>query len=245
MEQNTIVSPIGGFGNHLRWLMLLDSRFDFIEVVDVRNWSQNMYNDICGSDWPPYQENFHDMPLHTKQECVQLLPKHTLEIIYGGTNPEAKVKYILDQVYCSERSWFNWLLYEFKYREYFNKFILFTHDFVDINPFSNSILITMNEHNAYKHYLKFNATDSLSDRLRTTREFNAEANTHAQKHTVICGDILFDDVLDQDLYYTCINAFGLDDNYAHANVIHNAWFKLHKKSAYEFVNTVTELYKPY
>ena len=45
-----IVAPIGAFGNHLRWLLLLDPSFK-ISVGP----NEYYYNEFAGPDWPDYQ----------------------------------------------------------------------------------------------------------------------------------------------------------------------------------------------
>jgi hypothetical protein len=244
---NTIVSPIGGFGNHLRWLMLLDPQFNFGSVCSVPNWNYDMYSDIRGPSWPNFQENFSDMPSHIKKECVELLPERELLMVDIKNNTvDEKVKFILLNVYCNDRTWHNWLKYEFKFRYWLDNFILFTHDLCDIQPTDNNILTTISEYNTYKHYLKFNSLssgDGKDGRIRSTKAHNTEVNAYKYVCTRVDTDILFNSDLNMELYCACINAFGLDNNYTYANTVHNKWFNLQKKSEIEFVNNITEIYK--
>ena len=65
---NGIVAHIGGCGNHIRWLCLLDQTFDISSI--------------------------------TKKD---------------------KFDFILNEVYGKDRTWHNWLTYEWKWRELLNK----------------------------------------------------------------------------------------------------------------------------
>jgi hypothetical protein len=58
------------------------------------------------------------------------------------------------------------------------------------------------------------------------------------------ADILYTEVLDRDFYASMIDYLGFDDNYESAAVIHARWYQLHQKAEQEFVDYVTNLYRP-
>ena len=105
-----IYAPIGGFGNHLRWLLLLDEN---------------------------YTIKLKDQVLITSNEKLEFIKKF---------------------VYCEERSWHNWIKFEFRYRIILDQYLKFTHDMTDIFDDLKTVGLTIDPELAYKSYVKFNPT---------------------------------------------------------------------------------------
>ena len=50
-QRFNICAPIGGFGNHVRWIVLLDHQFNFL----IKNLQDN-YLVAAGESWPCYDD---------------------------------------------------------------------------------------------------------------------------------------------------------------------------------------------
>ena len=118
---NTISAPMGGFGNHIRWLVLLDKKFK-LSPLEAVVWNQAIFDNIKGPDWPIFS-NYESMPEFVKQECINELGI----FVNIAESIDDKMNFILDNVYNNSRSWHNWLITEWAYREYLDQIIPFTH----------------------------------------------------------------------------------------------------------------------
>jgi len=263
MASHAIIAPLGGFGNHLRWLMMLDSRYSFKFDLDVTG-EEILYSDLKGESWPDFKEWDKLDPNKLDQKLLlEISDRFSIErlkIIASTTRNnnktismiDDKVSFIADNVYGKDRSWQNWLFYEFQYR-------IQLIDSVDLehpgtyssdmaNQFDKIMAVITDPQLAMHCYIKFNSNMALTpieNFLIAGENNNQEIVKYASRHKnilLINSDTLFQPVLDRNLYIKIIKWFDLKDNYAYANKIHNLWFNLHKKAEKEIVTYFHNLY---
>ena len=228
----TISAPMGGFGNHIRWLVLLDKKFK-LSPLEAIGWNQAVFDDIKGPDWPAFS-NYKSMPEWVKQECIELgIFVNVPESI------DDKINFILDNVYNNSRSWHNWLITEWAYRDYLDQIIPFTHSSLANDK---CLKVTIAPLLAYKCYVKFNT--NLNN---TTKENFIDLIKHenaAVDRFKYCIDAtcLFSEILDKTFYSNICQIFNIDNNYKYACKIHKQWYNLHLKSEKEIVSDLTKLY---
>jgi hypothetical protein len=241
-----VVSPVGGIGNHVRWLLLLDDRFNFSEVEDILlpGWNEVLFNNLKGISWPEFNPNFSQMPQLVKAECKQLIPHEVVTVPKVQNNVNAKTKYILEEIYPMTRSWDNWLSTEMKHRTYLDKCIVFSHDMP--STISSGVVLTINPITAYRHYLKFNTCMNCASKeqfVDTINNHNNYAMTNNHSMIIADADMLYTSILDRNIYLKLINVFGVDDNYDLASIIHRRWYELQILSEQKFVNDITNMYR--
>jgi len=198
-------APIGGFGNHVRTLLLLSDKF------------------------------------HLRYNNKIIAHKF-----------DKKLKKIKILCYPSQKTWHNWLYYEWKTREHFSAEILFSHDFDFIknnkNTFAKIIALIINPELCYRCYLKINS--NLNNTLRKTFIDHIESSNRktlelAQQDSRVLpieASHLFSPMLDREFYNSIIHWFDVEDRYETACELHETWYNLHIKSEQEFVQHVNEFY---
>ena len=199
---NMIYAPIGGFGNHIRWLLLLD-----------KNYKLELDGQILVS-------------------------------------VEDKVKFITTTVYSNNRTYNNWLDYEFTWRRKLNLVLKFTHDMTDFFDDLMSIAVTVDPNLALRCYEKFNpGLNGISKEgfLKQIRKQNlmCEFATKAL-NTVICIDStkLFQPTLDKEIYNRAIEFLNLESNFDAASNIHQVWYMLHIKAENQWLANQNNLFQP-
>jgi len=236
-----ILAPTGGFGNHLRWLCLLDDKFKFRFIANKKNWNWNLekYNSIKDPTWPEFDStDISHYPLTVQQEIRDILNVFNVDF----TDLENKIEFINKEVYAPTRSWHNWLNIEWKFREVIDQYIWFSHnDYID--NFDKKIILNISPDLAYRSYVKLNSNlNNLSEEI--FKKFGcSNIESSSSSDLVLNGDILFQPTLDQKLYRQVIDYFDLDDHYDLANTIHNTWYTLHKKAERDIVLDLAKLYK--
>lgn len=245
-QNNFIVTPVGGFMNHIRWLMLLDSKFSINKIVD-----SDFYKKISGTSWPKISDIESDSVSWDDQSLIGIKD----EILSTGlflnlTSLDSKLDFILTHVYPDTRTWHNWLMIEITYRDVLNSLIVVSHEHnVDmIKPGSKLLICKCDAELAYKSYLKLNSNLNKASKegfIKLNRDFCAEIQELEHNTTVKITDstVLFQPTLDRNFYNELIDWFELDDNYKYAQQIHTAWYNSHKRAEKEFVKDITELYK--
>ena len=235
-----ISAPIGGFGNHLRWLALLDKKFTLLGRFPVE-WNNRMYDIVKGETWPTKFVEYEQLPQAIQDKCEK--EKHfkyaTFEL---NGSIDDRLNYMLAHPYTTDRTWHNWLETEWKYRRIISGLIDFSHNIDQVVLANHKIAVTISPELAYRAYIKFNSAMNNIDKshfLRMTSRFN---NMDMTDINVINGDALFAEVLDKNVYNQLIIAFNLDDNYVHACILHKRWYKLHKTAEAAIVRDMARLY---
>lgn len=262
---HAIVSPTGGFGNHLRWLLLLDPAYTFKFKSDISE-IESLYNNLSGTDWPIFslidelissgelnplilndiseKIDLNKLRLFSSQRARELTPFNT---------PAEKLIYISKYIYREDRSWHNWLLIEREFKLLVDDLIFFGHMSNDYQPnFDKADRIigsTVDPNISLKTYIKFNSNlngssiDHYIDYITLT---NNDITNYVNQHSgglLIDSGKLFHHVLDKDLYEKITSWFGLGNYYKEASELHKLWFSLHKKAELEMINDLQHLFK--
>lgn len=214
IENFNILAPIGAFGNHLRWLLLLDDHFKLeVPMVPLGKISINV---------------------------ATTFPKVWI------TTLESKLAFIKTYVYSKARTWNNWLITEWYYRDFLHGSIGFYHEVNRIDTTPRCIAMLTDPDLAYRCYFKFNP--NLNNTLpQDFKRYIARDNEYIQSHKqdnvlTVHSSTLYNSVLDKDLYESVTQFFNLDNHYDVAQEIHALWYNLHQQSEKKFVNDVINLY---
>lgn len=239
-----LLSPIGGFGNHVRWLMLLDPEFQFSVIG-----TQESYNNLRGPDWPSYDnyksDRWENTSLEIKEEIIGFFSRNVC------VNIESKLKFIQDNIYHSGRSWSNWLSTEWGFREDLDNFIDLKHKLSDLQMTSlPTVILKINPDLAYRAYLKFNSNlnNSSPEKFKQNTVLETVKKnlliTETNNNTlVLAADILYQPTLDYDFYKKLITWGQLADQYTEANFVHGLWYQAHNRSELEIVRDLSAIYK--
>lgn len=239
-----ICAPIGGFGNHVRWLLMLDSSVYFYTKSDIDD-----YQCVQGPSWPSFKDYVNDHWVNTDVSIQQEI-QHILQDINFSTLDQ-KTAFIKNKIYNSTRSWHNWLKTEWAYRSMLDQVIEFKHTFGSLEKHKQkTLLLTIDPDLAYSCYLKFNSNlnnESVEsfklDKVATVNSMHMELASHDSNKKIISADILYQPTLDRNFYNQIINWLNLDDTYDKANEIHQLWYQGHQRSQQEFVSYISNFYK--
>jgi hypothetical protein len=245
MVNKAIFAPTGGFGNHLRWLLLLDDQFSF--TFDSSE-QKIKYNLLKGVDWPKFV-NDGQMPLpHIKQEIESYFGDYFKFQTFISTHStvDDKLEFIKTFVYTTDRTWYNWLTYELSFKDKLHECILLkNYDYIE---YDQTIVMTIDPVIAYKSYIKFNSMLNLTSKLDFLDDIS-NCNSalldiaHANKNVLhLNGDLLYNKQLNKELYSKATQWFGLADHYDVANEVHGIWFNLHRKAEQEIIQDLNALY---
>jgi hypothetical protein len=209
-----ICTPIGGFGNHIRWMLTLDTKIQ----ATVTDWRIN-------KSWNYYT-------IDDKMNFI-------LDNIYGDSrswhnwlNTEWKYRNALNEI----------LPYVHKIppdRRLQDRKILHSNVimctispklalrcYLKFNSSLNTCTIPTFIEDHKKDNLNIIEYATLNNRL------------------LLNADVLYTEVLDRDFYTSMINYLGFDNNYESAALIHAQWYQLHQKAEQEFVTDITNFYRP-
>jgi hypothetical protein len=212
----SVCAPIGGFGNHVRWLALLDPVFQF-ELTPLAE--------------PRFKK----------------IPDPARHINFLTT--ESKLHSFRTQIYSSERSWTNWLWFEFLYREDLDEVLKFDHRKDHIDGIDKNLVLTVDPELALRAYFKLNSnlnhcTPDIFKEQSLWFSRNALRNsTTRTDNKIMSADCLYQPTLDRTFYNNMIEWFGLSDCYDTANQVHGLWFDAHTRAEKQFVDYVNNYYK--
>ena len=238
-----VIAPIGAFGNHLRWLLLLDSRFSFVNAL-----AEDEYKVFAGPDWPSYINyctlNYTDVSPDTLKE-IQLAQQENFYLnVQDFTSIDKKLNFIENNIYFKDRTYYNWLAIEYRYREILQKLIYFDHKNNSSLTNNKTVGLIASPKLALRGYLKFNSSliqQSPEDFFKSIERANLRISQIP--NSLFCSaDLLFSEKLDIELYNGIVNWLGLDNLYQEASYVHKLWYNLHKKAEKDFLHTVSECY---
>lgn len=142
---------------------------------------------------------------------------------------------------CSyDRTCFNWLQNEWKFRTRFDNFICIRHSLeeaYDMSQKNKVISLIMEPENALRAYIKFNPTlnghtiESFKTEVETYNHINTSHPMKAdEKMLVLKSEDLYKPILDKNLYESAVNFFDFPNEYETANHLHGIWYNLHKQA---------------
>lgn len=240
----SVVSPIGGCGNHVRWLILLDQQFSlFVDPINRRS----DYEKMRGAAWPSYDNYLIDNYTGIDSNIVNEIASGNFSPRLNFTTLAHKLNEFNHSIYPESRTWHNWLITEWRWRNELNEIIEHNHLYSNLKDKNKkTLLLTIDPSLAYKLYVKFNSNcnntsmDQFhSDILSSNNEHLAVTNENV---LLLEADILFNEVLDRAWYQQLITWFNLEDNYASASIVHKLWYDAHKRAERELVAVLTKLY---
>jgi len=158
---------------------------------------------------------------------------------------------MLSEVYPAQRTWHNWLAYEWAFRELpqLHSRIAVAHDATDIDDHRDSwLFLSCDPQLCLRSYVKWNS--SLNNRtirwfLEDVKRANAQSLIEASERKpslVLDSSALYQPELDQGFYHKVRQFFDLDDAYDDASAIHRAWFKLHTDSESKMLRDLTAIF---
>lgn len=241
-----IISPIGGFGNHVRNFLLLDNQFSF-----NLNPVQHLYDTLAGNSWPNYND-YCNYGLNSCSQCVRdeityLSKQHPFMLVKQVSSVQDKLNFFNKMVYPDTRTWQNWLFYEWKWRDSLDNLIKFSHDLPkNILPNQKILAFTIDPTLALKSYLKLNSNlnnKPIPDFLNSIENSNKKILSFKSENIqIFSADSLFQQNLDIILFDQIVNWCNFDISYSESQLLHERWYSLHKKAEVEFVNYVNQCY---
>ena len=236
-----VVAPIGAFGNHVRWFILLDQQFDLEFLVN-----EESYNNLKGSSWPDY-DDYYGQKFDGVEQWIQDEIKQKCNLAFDSL--ENKLTAFKEQIYPPIRTWHNWLWYEWYYRKSLDTLLDFKHSYEVIVGKEKVVLCRINPELAWRSYVKFNSNLNVISKemfmtmiAELTLHNEELAGQHPDNIMMLDTDILFNPILDRDWYKKLITWFGLNDNYETAQIMHGLWYEGHKRSEREIVRDLQKIY---
>jgi len=210
-----VCAPIGGFGNHVRWLALLDPCFQF-EVTPLVEPRFKKIPDptrhIKFLDTDSKLESFRTQIYSSKRSWDNWL---WMEFLYREDLDEVLVfDHRGDQI------------------EGVTKNLVLT-----VNPdlaLYSYLKLNSNLNHCTPEIFK-------EQSLRFTRNAIRNSLNHSE-NKIINVDCLYQPTLDKTFYNSMIEWFELSDCYNLANEVHGLWFDAHQRAEQEFVQYVNNLY---
>jgi hypothetical protein len=208
-----VCAPLGGFGNHVRWLALLDPVFQF----EVTPLVEPRFKKILDSsrhikflDVDSKLESFSTQIYSSKRSWDNWL---WMEFLYRED---------LDEV----------LQFEHRGSEIdeIDKNLILTVD-PDL-ALRSYFKLNSNLNHCTPEIFK-----------QQTIQFNLGVNYRNPKNKIMEVDFLYQSTLDKTFYNNMIEWFGLSDCYDLANHVHGLWFDAHQRSEQKFVEYSKNLYK--
>ena len=148
--------------------------------------------------------------------------------------------------YPEHRTWHNWLLIEWTYREQMQPMVHIDHDYDGDDD--RTLLLTMDPEQAYLRYVKFNSLLNYMDRESfehstegQNQKFHQLARNMPNVHELDAGR-LWTGQLPRDWSLEMCGFFGLEDRYDHAQQVHALWYEAHLRSEREIVAYFKEIY---
>ena len=240
-----ISGPIGSFVNHVRWLMLLDPLFS----INLIQFNQEKYNSLKGPDWPSYENYVNKQLAGVSEEIKKKFDKMGAYLLEFDT-VDNKIRVLKDKIYSESRTWHNWLIVEWTFRERLHKFEGVGHGMKHKKTSAKNLLLTIDPGLAHRCYLKFNSNlnnwsvDCFKKKIaEEVEEYKKMAQLDPTHYRTIASDVLYQPTLDRTFYNELIDWFNLTDNYEIASLVHQLWYAAHQRAEKEFVTDIREFYE--
>jgi hypothetical protein len=214
----SIISPAGGFGNHLRWLMLMSSNF----------------NDLSQLNAPSFLKTGAMMPLNGKQK-VEFIKKYVYNssrTVFNWIALEWKFRTQLNNIIGFDHSVKH---YDFNVIRKDNKH----HKVIVCNATPEESLYLFGK------FMPFLNNTSLEGFLQMceeniTRIKNFVATENEEFFHILSKD-LYTRELNHSLYKSLIDFYEIEDEYESANDIHGMWFDLQEKALSDLLTIIDDL----
>jgi len=165
-----------------------------------------------------------------------------------------KLDFIKAEIYNNDRSWDNWLIYEWEWRSILDPIIEMSHMTLpnDYDKHEKNIWLYFNDiEKVIKRYFHINlGSNSLSpDMIKYQSKQWDINNLHAEHESKVNpdkvlyleADFIFDKDLDRNKYNQIIQFFDLEDHYSTACEIQKLYYNCRMNAAHRFANYFTSL----
>jgi len=211
-----VCAPIGGFGNHVRWLALLDPVFQF-EITPLAEPRSKKILD------PSRHIQFFDTESKLESFRTQLYSLERswtnwiwMEFLYREElNAILMFDHRRDQTYKIDKNLVLTVNPELALQSYFKLNSNLNHCTPEIFK-ERSFLFTK---------------DALSN------------SPNCSENKIVSADCLYQSTLDREFYNYMIEWFELSDCYDLDNQVHGLWFDAHQRAEQQFVEYTNHLYK--
>lgn len=163
---------------------------------------------------------------------------------------EDKIKFVIDEVYCEDRSFNDWLSREstWRYTDKQENFIKLWHEPKDDRPDDKSVFMIFDDWApVFDHYACLTSCFSSETFYNQYYNFLQEFSTKARRikptteKLFIKSDTFFNDILlEKEFYDLVVNHFELENHYEEACIIHERWHYMREKVCgdfYKFYNS--------
>ena len=223
----------------------MDPSFSF----NILRFDEPEYDILKGSDWPSYKNyvvnDLTGVPEFVKEEFITI-DACMLEF----TTTEKKLSSLKYKIYPESRTWHNWLIIEWQFRDRLHEHVGAMHNMDHSDDHSKNLLLTMEPDLAHRLYLKFNSNlnNTPADRWKEivayeNKKINRMARANPQQYKILATDELYQPILDRNFYNELIQWFDLTDNYELASYAHQLWYAGHQRAEKEFVTDIHQFYK--
>lgn len=211
-----VCAPSGGFGNHVRWLALLDPVFQFelTPLAEPRfRKIPDLSRHITFLDADSKLESFYTQIYSAKRSWNNWL---WMEFLYREDLDEIlEFGHRKDQIDGVDRN------------------LVLT-----INP-----ELALQSYFKLNSNLNHCTPDIFKKQVRQVVESALNNPSKRLENKIMNVDCLYQPVLEREFYNDMIEWFGLSDCYNQANQVHGLWFGAHQRAEQEFVEYTNYLYK--
>jgi hypothetical protein len=210
-----VCAPVGGFGNHVRWLALLDPVFQFVLTPSVDGGFSKITDSsrqITFLDAESKLESFRTQIYSSKRSWDNWL---WMEFLYQETQQVFQLEHLCTLVDGVDKNLVCTIDPELALQCYFK-----------LNSNLNHCTP-----NIFKKQVRQVVDSALSNPSRRL------------ENKIMNVDCLYQPVLDREFYNNMIEWFGLSDCYDLANQVHGLWIGAHQRAEKEFVEYTNNLYK--
>jgi hypothetical protein len=161
---------------------------------------------------------------------------------------ESKLKFIETSIYTKERTWHNWIAFEWKHRLRYNAILKIEggHHALIYEKNTKSIILSYTDYTECAiRYVIFTSFKEITTPLADIDEHYAKYSNHLKSiivspfDKVIVSDVIWEDVLDKNFYYDIIDFWGFEDHYEYAARVHTLWKECHNRAVHQFMETCT------
>jgi len=214
--QYGVCAPIGGFGNHVRWLALLDPCFQF----ELTPLAEPRFKKIPD---PTRHIKFLDADSKLESFCTQIYSLKRswnnwlwMEFLYREDLDEVLVfNHRGNQIEDTTKNLILTVDPDLALRSYFK--------------------LNSNLNHCTPNIFKKQVSQMVESTLNNSSRY--------PENKIMNADCLYQSVLDRTFYNNMIEWFELSDCYDLANQVHGLWFNAHQRSKQEFVEYTNNLYK--
>ena len=170
---------------------------------------------------------------------------------FGASDINSKFNFIKESIYDHNRSWNNWLDYEWMYRDNLNQYLKISHDCYDWEEYPENKELYLTADNGdlpFKHYFHINLGCNSQTPAHIKQsikkwlleyEFVKQRIQEFSNKKIIKVDSLFNPELNYDLYKELINFYNFSDNYQVAADVHQIYNKCRIESGKKFYEFFT------